>query len=186
MPADSTLATRSPWAISAYPQGQLSATVEGYGRIVQHVCYVAMVMATFTLRFPEYQFWTANPDRAAQRSYLNGAITRRPASVICIQGARCPFVRTRSIDGVASPTRTRLFSISAENPLTISAVSALPLSPASASISSARRHWGLRGISGFPQAPLGAPTSRSRLDRLNTIWRQPYVQNCSQYYKGQR
>jgi hypothetical protein len=74
------------------------------------------------------------------------ASIRRPASVIRIQGARSQPVRARSVVGVANPTRTRLFSISTENPHASSATSALPLSPAAANASSARRHLGLSGI----------------------------------------
>ena len=63
-----------------------------------------------------------------------------PASVIRIQD--CPPIRTRSVIGVASPTHTRLFSISAENPRALSTASALPLSPAMIGVSCAPDHHG--------------------------------------------
>ena len=87
-----------------------------------------------------------HPSRGRETLPLAGrSSTRRPASVIRVQAAGWPPARTASIVGVASPTRTRLFSISAENPRAISTASAMPFSPASASISSAPRHSGLSG-----------------------------------------
>ena len=55
----------------------------------------------------------------------------------------------------ANPTRTRLSTISAEKPSAISSASVAPIQPTLVNISSARRHWGLRGISGLTQAAHG-------------------------------
>ncbi len=85
---------------------------------------------------------------------LAGINAHLPVSVIRNQ-ARFP---TRSVVGVANPTRTKLCSISAEKSHAIRSASAMPPCSASANISSARRHLGLSGIlsiAGYGERPKG-------------------------------
>ena len=62
MLADSTLAARSPWAISAYPQGQLWVNIQDQSAIVQVLCYVIMLSATFIFFMLHFRDATENRD----------------------------------------------------------------------------------------------------------------------------
>src|SRR5262252_877722 len=111
--------------------------------------------------------------RAKLRQRPNGeAVARVSAGDACSTRVPTSVIRIRSaIVTTANPVRTRLVSISGEKPCAISTASVLPISPASDSIRSARRHSGLNGIlsitaTRYEGPPLYSRTLQSRNVKL--------------------